>query len=187
MILVLCLPMPYFKVPLNNNRFIIGSVVFDAQKLNQEKLRTYLESGSFEGDDRSINRALIDTGATHCSITEELAQKLCLNPIGRITVGTAGHPVECNQYVVMLGIPVTEVYAYRQIVDEKSKRPAVVPAAHTNHFKLHLTRVSAMPRQETVRDFHVIIGMDFLGKMTFQYSGDPAFPEGNTTYLTIGF
>ena len=179
--------MPYFKIPLNNNRFIIISVVFDAQELNQEKLHTYLRSGNFEGDGRSTARALIDTGATHCSITEELAQKLHLNPVGRVTIGTAGHPVKCNQYVVILGIPVTEVHAYRQVVDEKNRRPAVVPAAHTNHFKPHLTRVSAMPRQEAARDFDVIIGMDLLGKMTFQYSGDPAFPGGNATYVTIGF
>ncbi|MDE0243331.1 MAG: aspartyl protease family protein [Candidatus Kaiserbacteria bacterium] len=176
--------MPYFDVPLENNRFIVNTIVFDAQKLDQEKLQRCLSEESFEGDDRSIARALIDTGATHCSITEDLAEKLHLSPVGKSTIGTAGHPVDCSQYVVLLGIPVTEVHKYHEIVDKKSNESKVVPAAQTNHFKLHLTKVSAMPKQQRTRGFDVIVGMDLLGKMMFQYAGNPAFSGGR---LVIGF
>ena len=41
-----------------------------------------------------------------------------------------------------------------------------------------------MPKQEKVRGFDVIIGMDLLGKMIFHYSGNPATSQGE---LTIGF
>ena len=127
---------------------------------------------------------MIDTGATHCSITEELAHKINLNPVGVSTIGTAGHPIRCNQYVVCLWILVTEIHAWKETLNNKNKQKEIVPKSMTHHLKTHITRVSAMPKQKTVRGFDVIIGMDLLGKMTFQYSGNPAFPVGD---LTIGF
>ena len=173
--------MPYFNIPLKENRFITDSVVLDVQLLGPEKTAEYIEKGDFEGDSRSTARALIDTGATHCSITEDLAQKLRLKPAGRHTIGTAGHPIECNQYFILLGIPVNEVYGYHKAQDSKSNQEQMVSVG-VSHFKPHFTQVSGMPPQK--RDFDVIIGMDLLGKMIFQYTGSSATSAGS---LIIGF
>ena len=105
--------MPYFNTSLKDNRFIVESVVLDIRSLGSEKTSAYIQESNFEGDGRSAAKALIDTGATHCSITEELAQKLNLIPTGTETIGTAGHPIECKQYLILLGIPVSEVQCNR--------------------------------------------------------------------------
>ncbi len=175
--------MPYFKVPLKDNRFIIRSVILDIRSLSPKEVKSYIERVNFEGENRSVVSALIDTGATNCSITEDLAERLCLKPTGQCTVGTAGHPIECNQYFILLGIPVSEVYGMQKIYDEKSGQQREVPYGVT-HFKAHFAQVSSMPKQEKVRGFDVIIGMDLLGKMIFHYSGNPATSQGE---LTIGF
>ena len=175
--------MPYFNTSLKDNRFIVESVVLDIRSLGSEKTSAYIQESNFEGDGRSAAKALIDTGATHCSITEELAQKLNLIPTGTETIGTAGHPIECKQYLILLGIPVSEVQGYQKILNKETNQEQMVPMG-INHFKPHLTRVSGIPTQQKERGFDVIIGMDLLGKMIFHYTGNPATPAGN---LTIGF
>lgn len=175
--------MPYFKVPLKDNRFIIQSVVLDIRSLSPEEIKTHVKDANFEGESRSVASALIDTGATHCSITEDLAERLHLKPTGRCAVNTAGHPIECNQYFILLGIPISEVQEIRKIYSERGDRQKIVPHI-VDHFKVHISQVSSLPKQEGVRDFDVIIGMDLLGKMIFHYSGNPTYPTGE---MTIGF
>ena len=175
--------MPYFNVALKNNRFVIFSVVLDARSLTQNKLSEYVQNNSFEGDDRLRARALIDTGATHCSITDEIATKLNLKPVGRHKVGTAGYPLECNQYIILLGIPVKEITGTEKTHDKETNEEKVMEQG-VMYYKMHMARVSSLPKQEEDRGFDVIIGMDFLGKMMFQYSGNPMTAEGG---LTIGF
>ena len=142
--------MPYFNVPLKNNRFIINSVVVDVRSLRPEKVTEHIKRGDFKGDNISPAKALIDTGATHCSITEELAQKLQLKPTGNHTIGTAGHPIECNQYFILLGIPVSEVHGYQKLFNKETNQEQILPMG-TNHFKPHLTQVSGMPAQQEER------------------------------------
>ena len=175
--------MPFFNVPLTKNRFIVDSVVLDLRSLTSEKLSEYIKKGNFKGEDRSPAHALIDTGATHCSITEDLAEQLRLKPIGRHTVGTAGNPLECNQYSILLGIPVAEILGTENVTDSKTGQQQIVSHG-VQHFKLHPARVSSLPKQEQKRGFDVILGMDLLGKMIFQYAGNPANPTGT---LTVGF
>lgn len=175
--------MPYFKIPLKGGRFIIRSVVLDIRSLSPEEVKTYVESNNFEGENRSVVNALIDTGATNCCITENLAERLRLKPTGQCTIGTAGHPIECNQYFVLLGIPVSEVHGVQKMYDKETGQQRAVPYG-VSYFRAHISQVSSLPRQEKSRDFDVIIGMDLLGKMIFHYSGNPAAPAGE---LTIGF
>ncbi len=49
--------------------------------------------------------AIWDTGATNTVISEKLAQKLNLTPIGKANVSTAGGIIEVNKYVLGLKLP----------------------------------------------------------------------------------
>ena len=50
-------------------------------------------------------RALIDTGATHTAIREDILLELRTIPIGRQSVETAAGQVVCDQYFVRLAFP----------------------------------------------------------------------------------
>lgn len=49
--------------------------------------------------------ALVDTGATFTCVHERVLQQLGLNPVGVVTSGTAGGPVQQSQYPVRLLSP----------------------------------------------------------------------------------
>ena len=185
LISVSSLRMPYFKVPLTDNRFIIQAVVLDLRSLSLEEVHEHIQRESFEGDNRSIVRALLDTGATHCTVTEELVQRLGMKEDGECPtpISTAGHPIRCKQYSILLGIPVVEVCETQQVRDTHTGQEAMV-SQKINHFKAHIAQVLGLPKQEKDRGFDVIIGMDFLGKMIFHYSGNPAVAGGE---MTLGF
>ena len=177
--------MPYFRVPLVDNRFVIQAVVLDLRSLSFEEAREHIQKESFEGNSRSVVRALLDTGATHCTVTEELVQRLSMKEDGECPtpISTAGHPIRCKQYSILLGIPLMEVYGTQKVYNAETGCEAVVPQ-RVNHFKAHVAQVIGLPKQGKDRGFDVIIGMDFLGKMMFHYSGNPATAGGE---MVLGF
>ena len=151
--------MPIFSVPLINQQFIIKTIVIDSKNTSENELKEYLKSDNITGHNRSIADALFDTGATKSCITEKLAEKLNLIPISKTIITGASGKKNSDIFIVYLCIPV-----YR---DNKK------------HYEVIETDVlSCFSTIGEENNFDVILGMDILKNMIFQYT---------PTQLTIGF
>ena len=103
--------------------------------------------------------ALIDTGATKSCITEKLAKKLNLIPIGKTTITGASGKKNSDIFKVCLCIPV------------KNK--------NLQHYEMIETDVLSCSSIIGIENnFDVILGMDILKDMMFQYTPN---------HLAIGF
>lgn len=111
--------------------------------------------------------ALVDTGANRSAISEEIAKELNLTPTGKISIRTAGHPVDCNVYEIHMVIPVQEIIGLKQI--EKEGKVATVPESML-HIRGWPVSAHALPKQKEHRGFDCLIGMDILATCTFQYA-----------------
>ena len=87
--------------------------------------------------------ALIDTGASHTAIREDIPVQLGLLPIGKVLVNTPSSTnVTCNQYLARL------IFPNNMIVDN--------------------IRVTAMSSAQSI---HCLIGMDILSHGVLVYDG----------------
>ena len=96
--------MPYFRVSLDRNQFIIDVSIRDVKDLDkiQKDYNHYKPKQTY--------KMLIDTGATRTCIKEEILQRMGLNPIGRMSMLTAGDTMVVNQYSVMIEIPIDTIF-----------------------------------------------------------------------------
>ena len=174
--------MAYLNTTLQKGRFIIDAVVFNEESIESNTIQQCIDEHDFKREGVSTVKALIDTGATHCCITEELASILGLEVCGKQTVNTAGHPVECAVYQIVLGIPVSETYSHK---NKEIKETEHIPTLETHNFIGVPQQVFTLPKQNKGRGFDIILGMNFLDNMIFHYTGSPNRSGGGL--LTIGF
>jgi predicted aspartyl protease len=81
--------MPKFHLPIFKNQMLADVFILDDNT-----------SGV-----KSQVKALFDTGATQTCITQELANFLNLNPIGKTQINTANGTIDVNVYKIKIGLP----------------------------------------------------------------------------------
>jgi len=134
-------------------QFIVGIKIFPPTKSGDEFDRASKGAASY--------RALVDTGANQCCISEKVVADLRLRPYSQSKMMTAGAPHTALLYRVGVAISVTET----ELRPEKQKDGQVVLTPHTvletsrgfGHIK-----VSALPDIGGDRGFDVILGMNIL-------------------------
>ncbi len=142
--------MPFFNSALENNQFLINTILFDTKDITDSKIEEYINSRDIKVPDRLPAIALVDTGATRSAITEKLAGELKLIPTGSTSQTTASEIRKSNIYFIGLCITVKENRAI--------------------HNRIFFLAVTDLPKIENPRNFDIIIGMDILREMVFQYS-----------------
>ena len=107
-------------------------------------------------------RALIDTGATHTSITQTFSE-LNLVPSGSNEMTSASGVCEVELFEVDLAIPFRNILGAR-ITEKEGKKVQEfqVQESHWSHLK---HKVSALPDIQKDRGFDLILGMDILVRM----------------------
>lgn len=138
--------MPCFEMPIANNQPLCGCVVANMSTQGSDSLRQYT--------------ALIDTGATHCAISNKVVQELGLvcNRT-QSTMGVHGSK-ETEMYKVRLGLFTTFQDA-ATAQEESAKHRMVVKIAEG-------ISVSGFDMGHHV--FDVIIGMEYLNVCTLVVS-----------------
>ena len=146
--------MPSFSQQINNSgQFIIEVNVFPPIG-NPDKVD--------KAPENSIGyRALVDTGANCCSISEKIVSDLKLQPHSQQEMMTAGQPHTSFVYLAGITVSVTE----GEIRPEKQKDGNVImkpfPIRQTQR-GLRSVAVTAFPDVGIDRGFDLILGMDIL-------------------------
>lgn len=124
--------MPSFNQQIDKHgQFIIGVKVFPSAQNEEEFNKTAKSATGY--------RALVDTGANNCCISEKIVANLKLQTYSKTKMITAGSPYITSLYRVAICIPVFELY--KGFPDIK---------------------VSAVPDIGKDRGFDVILGMNML-------------------------
>lgn len=153
--------MPCFNTQLTVTRLFLADVyIVPVSELSENKGEVALKG-------RKVYSALVDTGANRSAISEEVAKELALSPTGKLSVRTAGHPVNCNVYDIHILIPVQEIFGLKQV--RKEGKIETVPNSML-HVRGWPVAAHALPEQKEYRGFDCLIGMDILGTCTFQYA-----------------
>ncbi|MYE38434.1 MAG: hypothetical protein F4X82_02875 [Candidatus Spechtbacteria bacterium SB0662_bin_43] len=147
--------MPYFTTELKDDRFLIKSWIEGISRVEQIELDLN-KRVDLDTDQNAIKlktiEGLIDTGATHSCITEEVASELEIPVLTRNMIGTAGNDTLCSFYKAILYIPI------QSSVDKKM------------HYFAKTGTFAGLPEQKKHRGYDCIIGMDILSHFTFQYA-----------------
>ena len=159
-----------FQRTIDNNQPICIAWCLSLDMVND--IKSTLLKGTHTNEDKDIlsqnlleksaqypAKALIDTGATSSCISNNLAQKLKLNPIAKSEMKTASGECKTNVYEVILLIPKHEV---------KLKEGKVTSANLVDITEFH---VKAMEIAENLA-FDVIIGMDIIQRGSLYISND---------------
>ncbi len=115
----------------------------------KSEIEKYLKSVNIKNLEDFHAKALVDTGATSCAITKKLIDKLNLVPVGSALQATASDIRKSNIYLIGLNIPVKE----NKVI----------------YYKMFFISVMDLPDIGKPHDFDIIIGMDILRTMIFQY------------------
>ena len=106
-------------------------------------------------------RALVDTGANTCCISEKVVADLKMQPYSQSEMMTAGRPQIVSVYLVNIAVPVTDVEMRPE--EQEDGRVVLKPHPVSESSKgLNRTKVSAVPDIGIDRGFDVILGMDML-------------------------
>lgn len=93
--------MPKFTRKIENNRPLI-SVVMSKDK---EHFKSIAGSNDIEQLNNNRFIALVDTGATSCTITKKVVDRLGLDIVGKKEVSSASHTLDVNIYNIWLSVP----------------------------------------------------------------------------------
>lgn len=126
----------------------------DAIHNNQIILKCSIRAMSEEKFDYKPFKALVDTGAQVTCIAERIAQKLNLNASGWNNISGVGGLVQCDTYMIDLGIFITETQHFNE-------NDAPIPPAYGKNFPIE---VPAIP--ELSHD--ILIGMDIIMQCNLQ-------------------
>lgn len=146
--------MPSFSRQIDRHwQFIVGIKIFPPTESGDDFDRAAKAAAGY--------RALVDTGANHCCISEKVVADLNLRPYSQSEMMTAGAPHTALLYRVDIAISVTET----ELRSEKQKDGQVVltphPVFETSKGFSHV-KVSAIPDIGGDRGFDVILGMNIL-------------------------
>ena len=147
--------MSSFNESINQNRqFIIGTKVF-LPATNKE---------DFDAACSGANsyRALVDTGANSCSISQKIVADLVLAPYNKFDVMTAGGLHTTFAYLVGIAVPVAETKMQPETqTDGNVVMKSVVLSESWSGFQQ--AQVTTFPDVGD-RGFDIILGMDMLAK-----------------------
>ncbi len=142
--------MPSFNQHINEvGQYIIGAKVILPSKQTDHEFR---KANGY--------RALVDTGANCCSISEKIVSDLDLMPIGETQVVTAGEILTTYEYSVGIAVFVNEILSppNRMDGDIRSKNTS----SKETGAGLHEVKVTSFPYVGTHRGFDIILGMNIL-------------------------
>ena len=146
--------MPSFNTNLSQGKFIVG-IKIKKHSGNHASIEVFKNIKD--------KRALIDTGATHTSITQTCVSELNLVPSGSNEMTSASGVCEVELFEVDLAIPVRNILGARITEKEGKKVQEIqVQESHWSHLK---HKVSALPDIQKDRGFDLILGMDILVRM----------------------
>ncbi len=146
--------MPSFEQDINEFRqFIIAVKVFPPTKDASAYDEATLDAAGY--------RALVDTGANVCSISEKIVTDLNLPAYGRVEMTTAGAPHTTSVYQVGLAIPVTETEIRPEKQEDGGTIMKPVSVAETSAGFAEM-KVTSFPDIGADRGFDIILGMDML-------------------------
>ena len=106
-------------------------------------------------------RALVDTGANGCSISQKIVTDLNLPSYGQERMTTAGAPHLTSIYQVGLVVPVTKTERQPEKQEDGSTTMKSVPVSETSSGFSEM-KVTSFPDIGSDRGFDIILGMDIL-------------------------
>ncbi len=146
--------MSSFSRQMNQHgQFIIGMKIFPPVQSKDDFDRSAKSATAY--------RALVDTGANHCCISEKVVADLKLQAYSQSEMMTAGKPHIVSSYIINIAISVRET----ELRMEKQKDGQVVLKPHqVSEISKGFSqiKVSAIPDIGNDRGFDVILGMNIL-------------------------
>ena len=141
--------MPSFRKDINlQKQFIIAIKVLPSA----QKVEAYKTAASY--------RALIDTGANRCGISNKIVTDLKLRSHHKMEITTAGGPHETLVYLVGIAVPVTQFETQHGTKEDGSVTTR--QAVHESWHGLQQVEVTTFPDVGVDRGFDIILGMDLL-------------------------
>jgi len=134
--------MPIYEVQLSPGAIISKGPCIPIEMSLPKTLLSQLQEQGQTIPESVKGNVLVDTGASISAIDNSVVQKLNLNPIGVTTIGTAGDPIETNEYTVRFVFP---------------------------HFRIDIGKVIAL--NLTRFKIEAIIGRDLLSRFLLIYHG----------------
>ncbi len=132
--------MSCLKVPLKNGQFITEVTVINPRGITFKTMASYIHKLPPDNILSLPAKTIIDTGSIKTAITEVLAKKLGLRPMGWQNVHTGSHEIECYLYSIIFCIP-----------------------------RKHISWQYVLGLPGMSQNFDMLIGMDFLWRTNFQY------------------
>jgi hypothetical protein len=125
--------------------------------------------GAYSGP-RQIVDALIDTGATTTGITGNLANRLQLQPVGKVPIHGVGGVQHHNSYLFMVGFPFA-------ILPGTPGIPAItVPPGHSQlQLNVLMKTIQGCEFHGGSANFEVILGMDVISTGSLVVQGNQTF------------
>ena len=93
------------SVTISNPNLQIEGPIVEVQFLVSKELEAKLREENTPIPASARVKALIDTGASNCSVQEDIPQKLGLQPYDKILISTPSGNAECYRYFMRMLIP----------------------------------------------------------------------------------
>ncbi len=147
--------MPCIWGNYSNAQIFLNVAIF-----TEDAAQSFIEKEQVDSNLVKIN-ALIDTVAQFTCITNRLANKLGLVPIGKVPVHGIDGPVDRNYYLSFVG------FVFGEYMKEQNK--------FTGPLAIVKEQIEGVEFTNKIEDFDVLLGMDVIGIGSLAVEGNGTF------------